>query len=176
MSIVLPFNIHPYDTICSGGRVAHHGNQTALTGTTSQTLTANQLVFWPFFLPENFVIKKAFVYNGAAVSGDIDVGVYTPGGTRICSVGSTAQAGTNQIQTMTLDAKLGAGQYFLAFGSNTATTVFGTTASGTAGQTNTSGSYGISSAWSSGLPASVTFAGGNTVGFYVVGISRRSVI
>lgn len=77
--------------------------------------TAKKVFYLPFRVPSALLVQQLYVYNGAAVSGNVDVGIYTPGGTRLVSIGSTAQAGTNDQQLFDIaDTLLAPGAYYLA--------------------------------------------------------------
>jgi hypothetical protein len=76
---------------------------------------ANTAFFVPFRLSRAVLFKLLFAWNGAAVSGNIDVGIYSRDGTRLVSSGSTAQAGTSVIQTFDVtDTLIGPGVFYLA--------------------------------------------------------------
>lgn len=89
-----------------------------LVGTTWPT--ANLAIFVPFFLAKTETVRKCFTYNGAAVSGNVDIGIYRDDGAgsidRLVSNGGTAQSGTSQLQALTLvqQLDLAQGQYYLA--------------------------------------------------------------
>lgn len=79
----------------------------------------------PVWLPRPKLIKRLAVLNGAAVAGNVDVGIYLPeamdryGSQRpsklLVSSGATAQAGTSQWQVLNIsDVSLPMGLYFLA--------------------------------------------------------------
>jgi len=56
-------------------------------------------------------------YNGAAVAGNIDVGIYNRGGTRLISSGPVAQTGTSVLQLFNItDTLLVPGRYYMAVG------------------------------------------------------------
>lgn len=75
---------------------------------------ANRVIYIPFRLPQPLVVQQLYCINGSAVSGNVDVGVYTLDGTKILSSGSTAQAGTNQKQLFNVtDTLLGIGAYYM---------------------------------------------------------------
>ena len=78
--------------------------------------TANKAFYIPLRLPFRFCVRRVFVANGATASGNFDVGLYSPGGARIFSIGSTAQSGTNVLQYVTLASEklLVPGSYYLA--------------------------------------------------------------
>lgn len=80
---------------------------------------ANDGLFFPFYIPNPFPVKRLYVLNGAAVSGSIDVGIYSEGLTRIISAGSTLHSGTNTLQFFNnTDFLLGAGRYYFAVAIN----------------------------------------------------------
>jgi hypothetical protein len=84
---------------------------------------ANRAIFIPFRISQALVPVNAFHLNGATASGSIDVGIYSADGTRLCSTGSTVQAGTNAVQTIALTSPtLQPGLYYLAMAAS-ATTV-----------------------------------------------------
>lgn len=83
---------------------------------------ANDALFVPFVLQAATLIKRLFSINGGTASGNIDVGVYSEDGTLISSAGSTAQAGTNDLQFFNVtDFILGPGRYYLAVAKNDTT-------------------------------------------------------
>jgi hypothetical protein len=87
--------------------------------------SANRAYFVPFRLPYEVTVQHAWVLNGATVSGNVDIGIYSVDGTRIASTGSTAQAGTSAVQSISLSATLGPGLFYMALAvSNTTATVY----------------------------------------------------
>lgn len=64
--------------------------------------SANLAIFVPFALRVPYLVKTLWWANGAAVAGNVDCGIYTDGGALLTSAGSTAQAGTNVIQSVAL--------------------------------------------------------------------------
>lgn len=75
----------------------------------------NDAIFVPFAISRPVLVKRMFSVNGSAVSGNIDVGIYTVDGARIVSIGSTAQSGTNALQFFNItDTPLSPGRYFMA--------------------------------------------------------------
>ncbi len=79
--------------------------------------SANRALFIPFQTETPIVIPSMICVNGTAVSGNIDMGIYSVDGRRLTSKGSTAQTGTSTLQRLTFTAplSLGAGFYFMAF-------------------------------------------------------------
>ncbi len=55
--------------------------------------SANLAIFMPFTIRVPTPVVRFFWANGSTVTGNMDVGIYTPDGTRIASQGSTAQTG-----------------------------------------------------------------------------------
>lgn len=88
---------------------------------------ANQAVYVPMSLPGPYLVKFVWWGNGNAVAGNVDCGVLTPGGALMFSCGSTAQAGTSVIQSVTLGTAvwLDAGQYYLSLSASSTTAKFG---------------------------------------------------
>lgn len=65
--------------------------------------TANLAVYCPIYLPKTLRLVTIACFNGAAVSGNIDLGLYVPDsegkpGAKLVTMGLTAQAGTNVFQ------------------------------------------------------------------------------
>ena len=69
--------------------------------------SANQAVYTPIMVPEFARFASLFVYNGAVVNGNVDLGIYLPDsegkpGARLGSTGATAQAGTSVWQQIAI--------------------------------------------------------------------------
>lgn len=76
---------------------------------------ANRMVTIPFVVEEQFTISEARIFNGATVSGNLDVGVYDSAGRRIVSSGGTAQLGVNTAQVVVMPGvRLAPGYYAMA--------------------------------------------------------------
>lgn len=82
---------------------------------------ANRALFAPVYVHNPITVSKIVAHNGAAVSGNIDVGIYIPNeddpitATRLVSSGTTAQTGTSVRQVFDItDTSLGRGTYYLA--------------------------------------------------------------
>lgn len=88
--------------------------------------TTNLALAIPFVLHTTVTVVKMFLYNGATVSGNFDIGIYNESWARQVASGSTAQAGTSAVQEVnTADTQLVAGRYYLALNfDNTTATVF----------------------------------------------------
>lgn len=90
--------------------------------------TANRALYMPLYIERPGIVTKFWTYNGAAVAGNIDIGLYREDYTLISSKGSTAQAGTNVLQEFDVtDFAIVPGVYFLGLvSSSTTATFFGT--------------------------------------------------
>lgn len=77
--------------------------------------SANRGYFIAFINPVPIQVNGFAWANGAAVAGNVDVGIYTPDGVRLVSTGAIAQSGTSTLQQSTLGTPyvLGAGWFFL---------------------------------------------------------------
>ena len=115
-----------------------------------------------------------FTLNGATAGNNVDVGIYTGDGTRLISMGSTAQSGTNAIQTYNItDTALGAGLYRLGIAMD------GTT--GTLFRQNSNALFenpaGIQQQASAfALPATLTGAAAASSYQPVFGLTRQAVV
>lgn len=148
--------ITSYDSVLSvGGPLSSCSiNQ---SGGTNTWPSANQAFFVPIVVPRSLTVVKMFWVNGAAVSGNVDTGIYDVAGNRLVSIGTTAQAGTSAIQIVdTTDLALAPGRYYLALACDNTTATFAR--SGTPGATmiRAAGCYQMATAFV--LPDPVTFA------------------
>lgn len=93
-----------------------------LTSASTAWPSANRTIYVPLFIDRTVTITQMFAYNGATASGNTDIGIYDQGGTRLVSMGATAQSGTSQIQLFNItDTTLTPGAYFMGM-SNSGTT------------------------------------------------------
>jgi hypothetical protein len=84
--------------------------------------TANRAIYIPVRIPAPFYAHKMFIYNGATVSGNIDMGIYDRDGNKIASLGTTAQGTASTIQEFDMtDILLAPGIYYLAVALDNAT-------------------------------------------------------
>lgn len=111
------------DSHPSGGHVLAAIEQTP---TTSGVVAQNQAWYIPFLIYRPYVARKMWIVNGSGtINGNMDMGIYTSGGTRIVSMGNTAQATVNFVQTLDItDTLLAPGQYYMAFSSSSATATY----------------------------------------------------
>ncbi len=109
-----------------------------LAGITGGNLTwvANLAVYVPFSLPFYYPAARIYWCNGGTASGNVDVGIYSQGGTRMYSSGSTAQSGTSQLQYVDFtDMILSPGKYYMGVvcSAATANLMYGSSAVAAAG-------------------------------------------
>ena len=63
--------------------------------------------------------------NGATVSGNVDMGIYSAGFTKIGSSGSAAQSGTNALQAVDItDTWIGPGDFYFGIACDNTTATF----------------------------------------------------
>jgi hypothetical protein len=136
--------------------------------------TANLGLFLPIRLTYPFLVVAAIVANGTAVSGNFDVGLYTEGGTRLTSIGSTAQAGTSTNQRVALGTPylLAPGSYYLGIAVDNTTAQVHRYAPAQLGFAQLGGILQAATVFA--LPASVTYAALTNAYIPRVGISGRS--
>lgn len=138
--------------------------------------TNNRAFFYPFRIGVPVLVNKIWWLNGGTVAGNIDAGVYDSAGTRLVSTGSTAQSGTNAIQTVDVgDVRIGPGLFYLAIaGSNSTAQIFGRSTGMTAAMMKLMGGATQDTAFP--LPATATFAAFAAAIFLQFGISTRATI
>ena len=121
---------------------------------------ADRVLFFPFSTGRSVRIIGCWVLNGAAVAGDIDIGIYDHAGTLLDSVGATAQAGVNVIQTIGavggIDVVIGPGVFYLAMIANNAAAT--TYRLSVAMPVQAFGQAMQAAAWGPGLPANAVMA------------------
>lgn len=84
---------------------------------------AGLVIFVPFWVPEPVTITKLFMGVGAA-AGNLDCGIYAEDQTRLVSAGTTAAAGTIDLQVFDIaDTTLARGRYYMAGVASTVTTL-----------------------------------------------------
>lgn len=136
--------------------------------------SANLAIFVPFRLPAPLTVQSLWVLNGATASGNIDVGIYDYTGTKLVSTGSTAQSGTNVVQSVGVTAVLGAGLFYLALAMNNTTGTIARFAPANVGLVKAAGLAEAASAFP--LPATTTLSTVSNAYMPLVGLSGRSVV
>lgn len=80
----------------------------------------NVAFYVPFGVAGPTSVSKMIVRNGTAVAGNLDVGIYLPDGTKVVSMGSTAQSGVSAFQAFDItDTVLVRGRYYMGISSDT---------------------------------------------------------
>ena len=64
--------------------------------------TANKAFYVPITVLEKITIAKFYCTNGGTASGNFDIGLYDNANSKISSTGSTAQSGTNTVQSVSV--------------------------------------------------------------------------
>lgn len=143
-----------------------------LTTASGTWVAANRAIFTPFAVTEQLVVTRMWQENGSAVSGNLDLGIYTASGTRLVSSGSVAQAGVSTVQDVNVaDTTLMPGLYYLA---QVMDNVTGTVIrySPNAAICRAMGVLQAASAYP--LPATVTYALVSSAFYSIVGATTRS--
>lgn len=138
--------------------------------------TANDAYLFPFRLGSDFTVAKLWWFNGGTASGNVDCGIYDQNFLLKTSTGSTAQSGTNAVQSVDItDYVLRKGLYYLAVSMDNGTgTLFAVSGTNPTILTKTAGSVQMASAFA--LPSTITPAA-NTDGYVpLFGLSARTVI
>jgi hypothetical protein len=86
--------------------------------------TANQALYIPFRLSHRLPVAQVGWWNGATVSGNVDMGIYDAAGNRLGHTGSTAQAGVSVLQAVALALTLDPGYYYFGFACDNITATF----------------------------------------------------
>lgn len=138
---------------------------------------ANRAYLYPIKLGDITTLTQAWTANGAAVSGNIDIGLYDVAGTRIMSTGTTVQAGTSTLQIIDhADVTVPAGHYYLALAASSATAQF-LRGVGLASTQNFAGVITMATAFA--LPATITptiAGGGNYTPLFGFLVGPRTVL
>jgi len=84
----------------------------------SIAFNANEAIYIPVRIKASATVKRI----GTTVSGNVDVGIYDAGGTRLVSSGSTSQSGTSATQYFDIgDTALTAGLHWMAIAGSSGT-------------------------------------------------------
>lgn len=171
-NVVVPTHISAFSRAMCGSPIKTSGG--AVSAPTSQNWVANSALYMPLYLPWQYNVRRLWWNNGANATANSDIGLYSVGGARLVSAGSTpmAGAGANNLQYVVLptDLLLLPGQYFLGFSSNgTISAVFGVNVGATI--LRRAGCLQQTSA-AFPLPANAAFAPNATAIIPVVGITN----
>lgn len=159
------------------GTYSRYGTQPAIRGVDGQSApasqtwtTANQARYYPMTLPFPYVVRRVWWVNGSSASGNRDFGIYSIGGARIFSTGSTAASGASVPQWVTVTPfLLPPGDYYFAFNSSDTTNAVAGGATSAAQQRFA----GIlqEAVGATALPATATFATATVATVNMCGIS-----
>lgn len=150
-------NIGPWSPEAIGPQIAFSGAWTTFGSATWPT--ANLAIGYPFMLSEARTALQMWVFNGTAVSGNIDAGIYDSTGTKLVSKGSTAQSGTSTLQLLDItDTALKPNTLYYAWMSVDNTTATITRLAGSVSIAQTSGTGVLQMAAAFALPATITGA------------------
>lgn len=122
-----PRFISPASEFAVGPLLNQHQSHVDLSFATAAVWpAANRALAFPFYAPANMTLVDAWVWNGATVANNIDIGIYDSAFVRVVSTGSVAMAGASAIQVVALaDTKLYGGKnYWMAMNSDSATATF----------------------------------------------------
>lgn len=141
--------------------------------------TANLAILVPFELERPVAYASLWVFNGSAVSGNFDVGVYTNDGTntaaRVVSTGSTAQSGTSVPQSVASAFTLQRGSYYLALCCDNTTATFFAKVPALVNIGETVGLAQVANGAVT-LPSSLTLAASTTAYLPMFGISQKAAV
>lgn len=151
-----------------------HGEATlnaGLAGGSSTWPAANRIIYVPFYVGQDVLAQQMDCYNGTVVAGNIDLGIYTWGGTRLVSLGATAQAGTSVPQVANItDTALSMGWYYMGLSCTSTTSTFFRTA----GSNLMLQAHGVrQEAGAGSLPSTATFANPASAYLPVFGVHFR---
>jgi hypothetical protein len=169
---VLPLFVHTMSRWGTNTDVRGH-----LAGTSAASFawpSADLAAYCPVVIPWPFPVNRVFWYNGSTATSNVDFGIYTMGGSRIYSTGSTAQSGAGasvpQFVTPSTPFILYPGRYYFAL------TCSGTTnrITGISTVDTTTGRFAgmLQQASALPLPATATFAAWASSGMPLCGVTR----
>jgi hypothetical protein len=89
---------------------------TLVWGTSSTAWpSASMAIYVPIRVKQRVIVVSLAISNGATVTGNLDLGLYSATGVRLVSTGSTAQSGVNTEQVISVTGtSIGPGLYYLA--------------------------------------------------------------
>lgn len=140
---------------------------------------ANLIIYFPFRISNPCIFTKLWWYNGASASAsyNIDMGIFSEDGTRIISTSSTAQSGSNLMQSVDItDTLLDIGTYYFGFVCDTTSANFMRCTLATGFLCPVTGILEQASTFP--LPANATFASATNNYFPFIGghVSPRTLI
>jgi hypothetical protein len=151
---------HSIDTITGGfNEIPNPVDNTSAWG------VANRAIYMPVRVTARVIIKKLGCVTSTTGAGNIDIGIYDAGGTRLISTGSTAKSAVASTQIIDVtDTTIGPGLYYLALNNSTTTDTF-VAAVGMAQGVPSSMGLRSEAVGAVTLPATATWAVANTIQF-----------
>lgn len=87
--------------------------------------TQYRAIYVPLCVPRRCVVRTLGASMSTTSTGNIDIGLYDAGGTRLVSSGSVAKSASSGVQVVDItDTTIGPGLYFLALNNDTTTDTF----------------------------------------------------
>lgn len=171
---VTPHIIHPWSDISMMNEL--QGNGAGVPSGGAVWPAANDAIFVPFCIfDETVTIARVWWYNGTAVAGNVDVGVYDTNGTKLFSSGAIAQAGTSAPQSTDItDYVLGPGAYYMGISCSSASATIFRSAGVDVQMERLMGMFKMASAHV--LPATATFAAVDAAYVPLFGLALNSVM
>ncbi len=119
-----PVCLNTFCIECMGSAMGSNNN--LRNATSGAWPAANRALYIPFIVTMPIIVTQLWCYNGATASGNVDMGLYDRAGTRLVSIGSTAQSGTNVLQAFDItDTTLWPGRFYIGVAmDNTTGTMF----------------------------------------------------
>jgi hypothetical protein len=163
--------VSPFDATSIGSCIG-----TLATPASAAWPSANLGIAIPFRVTTPIKFSNAFWHNGTTVSASyhIDVGIYSADGTKLGSIGSTAQGTASIIQTVALTTEIAPGQFYMAMSCDNASATFWKSTGITLNVCRALGMGQMSSALA--LPAAFTFAAMGYAYIPVFGLTYRSFV
>ena len=161
--------ISPFDLSSIASVLGTMGTPSAATWPTT-----NLAIAIPFRISRSIVLSKAWWYNGATVSYNVDVGIYSADWTKLGSIGSTAQGSASVIVSANLTTEFGPGLFYLAMAMSNALGTAWRSSSMTLSDMRACGCAQMASALA--LPANFTPAAIGQAYVPVFGVTVRSVV
>lgn len=172
---VMPLgNIHVHSIEGNGANFTTAGG--SLTTAASAAWPGTNRGHLSFFAVQTpIVVTQLFCYNGATVSGNVDMAILDSTGRRIVSTGSTAQSGTNQLQVFDItDTTLFPDLYTIVLSCDNTTATFFRVQFGNSFVHLGVASLGVASAFP--VPASIVFGLVNADYMPLMGMTIKTVV
>lgn len=134
--------------------------------------TTNKSIFYPFFTEEPVTFATLFLYTGATVTNNVDVGIFDITGKKIISTGTKAASASTLNLWTVASTTIGVGTFYFGVAcAGTATTMFGY-----AGTNQFLRYHGCLEMASNFVLGDATFAQTSATFIPLVGLSTRAAI